>query len=112
MLQRIFIQILDNPFEDVLFSDSSIDESVNNQAIAEELQNSLDFHYPSMVHVEYIDLFLEDEGRFIEIREMLSHGLITLPVILINGSPFLHGGIAHAVIMDEIGKLLSSGPVH
>ena len=106
------MQILDNPFEDVVFSDSSFDESVNNQAIAEELQNSLDFHYPSMVHVEYIDLFLEDEGRFVEIREMLGHGLITLPVILINGYPFLHGGISYIIIIEEIEKMLSSGPVN
>ena len=112
MIQRVYLQILDNPFEDLVYSESSYDDAVTNHAIAEELQNSFDFHYPNMVHVEYIDLFLEDDGRFPEIREMLSHGLVILPVILINGSPFLHGGISYDIIMEEIEKILSSGPSH
>lgn len=112
MLNRIHLQILDNPYEDVFFSDTSIDEAVNNQAVTEELQSSLESNYPSMVHVEYIDLFLEDDRRFVEIREMLRHGLIVLPVVLINGSPFLHGGIPYKAIMEEVEKRLLSGPVH
>ncbi len=112
MLNRIHIQILDNPFEDLNFSVPAVDEVADNQAVAEDLQNSMDFHYPGMVHVEYVDLFLEEDDRFSEIREMVSHGLITLPVILINGRPFLHGGISRSIIIEEIEKLLSSGPVH
>ncbi|NOX20788.1 MAG: hypothetical protein GXO99_05970 [Nitrospirae bacterium] len=112
MIQRIHIQILDNPFEDVNFSDNYFDEGINNQALAEQLQNSLDYHFPNLVHVEYIDLFLEDDNRFAEVRELLSHGLITLPVILINGEPFIHGGISYKVIIEEVERMLSSGPVH
>lgn len=113
MIQRVFLQIIDNPYEDVIFSDElTFDESVNNQAIAEELQKSMDFHYPSMVHVEYVDLFLEEGDRFSELKEMLSHGLISLPIIMINGRPFLHGGISYSMIIEEIERLISSGPSH
>jgi disulfide oxidoreductase YuzD len=112
VLNRVHVQIIDNPFEEAFYSDDSLDEALNNQAIAEELQNSFDIHYPSMVHVEYIDLFMEEDQRFAEIRDMLRHGLIVLPVILINGRPFIHGGISYRAIMEEIEKRLSSGPVH
>ncbi len=111
-MNRIHIQILDNPFEDVFLGDDYYDDGPNNQAIAEELQQSLDYHYPNMVLVEYIDLFLEDDEKFTEVREMLSHGLITLPVILINGKPFIHGGISYKIILDEIENILSAGPIH
>ncbi|RMG69690.1 MAG: hypothetical protein D6710_08445 [Nitrospirae bacterium] len=112
MLQRIHIQILDNPFEDVNFSESYYDEGVNNQTLAEQLQTSFDYQYPNLVLVEYIDLFLEDESRFAEVRELISHGLITLPVILINGEPFIHGAISYRVIHEEVERLISKGPVH
>lgn len=112
MLQRIHIQILDNPFEDVSFSESYFDEGVNNQALAEQLQTSLDYQYPNLVLVEYVDLFLEDESRFVEVRELVSHGLITLPVILINGEPFIYGAISYRAVIEEVERLLSMGPVH
>lgn len=111
-MNKIFVQIIDNPFEDLLINDDYFDNGADNQAIAEQLQESLDYHYPNMVHVEYIDLFLEDEDRFQEIREMLGHGLITLPVVLINGRAFFHGGVSYKMILDEIENILSSGPIH
>ncbi|RMG01385.1 MAG: hypothetical protein D6726_09615 [Nitrospirae bacterium] len=111
-MNRIYLQIIDNPFEDLVYSETSYDEGATNHALAEELQTSFDIQYPNMVHVEYIDLFLEDESRFPEIREMLSHGLLRLPVILINGNPFLHGGISYQIIMEEVEKILSAGPLH
>ncbi len=112
MLQRIHIQILDNPFEDLNFSESYYDEGVNNQAFAEELQAALDYQYPNLVLVEYIDLFLEDESRFTEVRELVSHGLLSLPVVLINGTPFIYGAISYRAVLEEVERLLSTGPVH
>jgi hypothetical protein len=112
MMQRVYLQILDNPFEDLIYSELTYDDAVTNNAIVEELRNSLDFHFPSMVLVEYIDLFLEEDNRFTEVRELLSHGIISLPVILINGKPVYHGGISHSIILEEIEKLFLSGPIH
>jgi len=111
-MNKIFVQIIDDPFEDLLINEDYFDNGADNQAIAEQLQESLDYHYPNMVHVEYIDLFLENEDRFQEIREMLGHGLITLPVVLINGKASFHGGISYRMILDEIENILSSGPIH
>jgi glutaredoxin len=62
--------------------------------------------------VEYIDLFLNDEIHFPEIRSLLSQGAITTPVVLINGIPKIHGGIPRMIIKEEVEKLLSSGPLH
>lgn len=112
MIRSIHIQIVDNPFQDITFSESYYDEGANNQAIAEQLQESLNYHYPNMIHVEYIDLFLEEESRFAEIREMLSFGLISPPVILLNGKPLFHGGISYSIILEEIEKIIASGPIH
>jgi disulfide oxidoreductase YuzD len=110
--RAIYIQIIDNPFQDIIYSDLYYDNGATNQAIAEHLQYSLDYYYPNMVYVEYIDLFLEDEERFPEIREMFSFGLITPPVILINGKAIFHGGISYRIIIEEIDRMLSSGPLH
>ena len=68
--------------------------------------------YPYVVSVEYIDLFMDDENEFPEIGELLRHGAINTPVILINGVPKIHGGIPYAVIKKRLRRSLSSGPVH
>jgi disulfide oxidoreductase YuzD len=108
----IYIQIIDSPFRDFICSDFYYDEGVTNQAIAEHLQYSLDYHYPNMVHVEYIDLFLEEEEKFSDIRDMFNFGIITPPLILINGKAMFHGGISYRIIMEEIDRMLSSGLSH
>lgn len=111
MLQRVHIQILDNPMEVVLF-DSGSGNSVTNKMVADELREELDYLYPSVAFVEYIDLFMDEEGEFDDIRELLSLGAIDTPVVLINGVLKLYGSISPAVIKKEVEKLLSSGPVH
>ncbi|MDP2167626.1 MAG: hypothetical protein Q8J64_04760 [Thermodesulfovibrionales bacterium] len=111
MVQRVHIQILDNPIQ-VMFPDGESNDSVNNRIIADELKRDLFFFYPSVVSVEYIDLFIDDEGHFPEIRELLRQGAIKAPVILINGIPKIHGGIPSAVIKNEVENMISSGPTH
>ncbi len=112
MLRRVYIQILDNPMEDVIFSSERFDDSATNKILAEELQKEMSHVYPYVVSVEYIDLFMDDENEFPEIRELLRHGAINTPVVLINGIPKIHGGIPYSVIRKEVEKVLSSGPVH
>lgn len=112
MLQRVYIQILDNPTEDVIFSHDRFDDSVTNKILADELQKEMSNFYPFVVSVEYVDLFMDDENEFPEIRELLRHGAINTPVILINGIPKIHGGIPYTVIKKEVEKVLYSGPVH
>ncbi len=112
MLRRVYIQILDNPTEDVIFSSEKFEESATNKVLADELQKEMSYSYPYVVSVEYIDLFMDDEREFPEIRELLRHGAINTPVILINGVPKIHGGIPYAVIRKEVEKVLSSGPMH
>ena len=112
MLNRVHIQILDNPMEGVILDAEEFEEPVRNKILADELRKEMNYNYPSVVSVEYIDLFMNDEMDFQEIRELLSQGAIHAPVILINGVPKLHGGIPRAVIREEVDKLLSDGPVH
>ncbi|MBI4685964.1 MAG: hypothetical protein HY755_12330 [Nitrospirae bacterium] len=112
MLQRVYIQILDNPMDDIVFAEERINDSVTNKILAEELQKEMSHFYPFVVSVEYVDLFMDDEEAFPEIRELLRHGAINTPVVLINGIPKIHGGIPYSVIRKEVEHLLSSGPVH
>ena len=112
MLQRVRIQILDNPMEGVILDAEEFEEPVRNKIIADELRKEMHYYYPTVVSVEYIDLFMNDDMDFPEIRELLSQGAINSPVILINGVPKLHGGIPKAVIREEVDRLMSEGPVH
>lgn len=112
MLQRVHIQILDNPLEEVIIDAEEFEEPIKNKIIADELRKEMNYYYPTVVSVEYIDLFMNDDIAFPEIRELLKQGAISTPVILINGVPKIHGGIPRTVIKDEVEKMLSSGPVH
>lgn len=112
MLQRVHIQILDNPYEEFLYDWDKSGISLTNRELAEELRKEMDYFYPSVVFVEYIDLFLDDEEDFGEIREMLRLGAIDTPVVLINGVIKVYGTLSPSTIKKEVEKLVSSGPVH
>jgi hypothetical protein len=112
MLQRVYIQILDNPLEDVILDAEEFEEPIKNKLLADELRKEMNYSYPTVVSVEYIDLFMGNDMDFPEIRELLRQGAINAPVILINGIPKIHGGIPRAVIREEVDKLISEGPVH
>ena len=112
MLQRVHIQILDNPIEGVILDAEEFEEPIKNKILADELRKEMNYCYPNVVAVEYIDLFLNDELYFPEIRDLLSQGAINTPVILINGVPKIHGGIPRMIIKEEVEKLLSAGPLH
>jgi len=112
MLQRVHIQILDNPMEEILFDGEELESSVSNRQLTEELKNELNDFYPSVVCIEYKDLFMDGEGDFEEIRELLRLGVITTPVVLINGMLKVQGSIPASVIKQEVEKLLSSGLSH
>ena len=112
MIQRVHIQILDNPTETILFDDNSTDVSGTNKILTDELSQEMDYFYPSVVFVEYIDLFMEGEEEFDDIKELLRLGALNPPIVLINGVLRVHGGIPASVIRREVEKLLSSGPVH
>lgn len=112
MLQRVHIQILDNPLEEIIFDAEEFEEPIRNRIIADELRKEMNYNYPTVVSVEYIDLFVKDDIDFHEIRNMLKQGAINTPVVLINGIPKIHGGIPRMVIKDEVEKMLSSGPLH
>ena len=62
--------------------------------------------------VEYVDLFMDGEEEFEDIKELLRMGALNTPVVLINGVLKIHGGIPASVIKREVEKLLSSGPLH
>jgi hypothetical protein len=111
MLQRVHIQILDNPMEGILFEDAS-EGAGTNKVLTEELSKEMNYFYPSVVYVEYIDLFMDGEEEFDDIRELLRLGAVNTPVVLINGVLKIHGGIPASVIRREVEKLLSSGLVH
>lgn len=111
MLQRIHIQILDNPMEGILFEDAS-EVAGTNKVLADELTREMNYFYPSVVFVEYIDLFMDGEEEFDDIRELLRLGAVNPPVVLINGVLKIHGGIPASVIKKEVEKLLSSGLLH
>lgn len=112
MLQRVRIQILDNPIEGVMLNAEEFEEPIRNKTLADELSMEMNHYYPTVVSVEYIDLFLDDTAEFPHIRELLRQGVISTPVVLINGSPRIHGGIPMVVIREEVEKMISSGPLH
>ena len=112
MLQRIHIQILDNPIEGILFEENASEVAVTNKILAQEFTKEMNYFYPSVVCVEYIDLFMDGEEEFDDIRELLQMGAVNTPVVLINGVLKVHGGIPSSVIKKEVERLLSSGPVH
>jgi len=112
VLQRVHIQILDNPTEIILFDDNTADSAGTNKVLTDELSKEMNYFYPSVVYVEYIDLFMDGEEEFEDIKELLRLGALNTPVVLINGVLKIHGGIPASVIKREVEKLLSSGPVH
>ncbi len=112
MLQRVHIQILDNPTETILFDDNTTDVAGTNKILTDELSQEMNYFYPSVVFVEYIDLFMDAEEEFDDIKELLRLGALNTPIVLINGVLKIHGGIPATVIKREVEKLLSSGPVH
>jgi hypothetical protein len=112
MLQRVHIQVLDNPTEGILYDDNTTETGGTNKVLTDELSNEMNYFYPSVVFVEYIDLFMDGEEEFDDIKELLRMGALNTPVVLINGVLKIHGGIPAAVIKKEVEKLLSSGPVH
>lgn len=113
MIPRVHIQILDNTLNDSEWSARQFDDPAVNKFIADELNDELSSSYPSMVSVEYIDLFLyEDDEYFQDIAELLSQGILSSPLVLINGVVKIQGGIPAALIKQEVEALLFSGPVH
>lgn len=112
MFQRVHIQILDNPTESVFYDDDTTEVLGTNKILTEELSDEMNYFYPSVVCVEYIDLFMDREGEFDDIRELLRLGALSTPVVLINGILKVHGGIPAHVIRREVDKLLSEGLVH
>lgn len=112
MLQRVHIQILDNPMEGVMFNAEEFEEPIKNKVIADELRKEMNYYYPTVVSVEYIDLFMDESTEFPDIKELLRQGAITAPVVLINGYPRIHGGIPMSIIKEEVERMISSGPVH
>jgi hypothetical protein len=111
MLNRVHIQILDNPMHWAMDVEK-FSEPVQNKMLTDELRNDMDDSYPSVVSVEYIDLFSDEEESFAEIRDLLEQGLISAPVVIINGVPKMHGGIPSTLIKTEVEKIISAGPLH
>jgi hypothetical protein len=112
MFQRVHVQILDNPTDSVLFDDNTTEVSGTNRILTDELSQEMNYFYPSVVFVEYVDLFMDGEEEFDDIKELLRMGALNTPVVLINGVLKIHGGIPASVIKREVEKLLSSGPLH
>jgi sulfur relay (sulfurtransferase) DsrC/TusE family protein len=112
MINKLHIQIVDDTLDGLLMSAEQYDDSFTNQFIAEKLQRELSSDYPSMVSVEYIDLFMEDEKNFPGVRRMIKSGEMNLPVVLFNGIPKLYGGVLPTMIKKEVEKIMDSGPVH
>ena len=46
----------------------------------------MNHYYPTVVSVEYVDLFANDEVDFPEIRELIKQGAVSPPIIMINGT--------------------------
>ncbi len=111
MLQHVRIQILDNPIEEVFLNAEEFEEPIRNRILADELRKEMNYYYPSVVSVEYIDIFMDD-SEFPEIMELMRQGAITPPVVVINGIPRIYGGIPRAIIKEEVERILSLGPVH
>ena len=112
MFQRVHIQVLDSPVENIVFDDNTSDVSGTNKVLTDELSKEMNYFYPSVVYVEYVDLFMDGEEEFDDIKELLRLGALNTPIVLINGVLKIHGGIPATVIRREVEKLLSSGPVH
>lgn len=112
MLKRVHIQILDNPYEEFLYNWDEFEAPLTNRELAEEIKKEMDNVYPSLVFVEYIDLFTDEEDGFGDIRELLRLGAINTPIVLINGALKIYGSIPPSVIKKEVEKLLSLGPLH
>ncbi len=112
MFQRVHVQVLDNPTEGILFDDNTTETGGTNKVLTDELSKEMNYFYPSAVFVEYIDLFMDGEEEFDDIKELLRMGALNTPVVLINGVLKIHGGIPASVIKKEVEKLLSTGPVH
>ena len=112
MFQRVHVQVLDNPTEGILFDDNTTETGGTNKVLTDELSKEMNYFYPSVVFVEYIDLFMDGEEEFDDIKELLRMGALNTPVVLINGVLKIHGGIPASVIKKEVEKLLSTGPVH
>jgi hypothetical protein len=112
MFQRVHVQILDNPTDSVLFDDHTTEVSGTNRILTDELSQEMNYFYPSVVFVEYVDLFMDGEEEFDDIKELLRMGALNTPVVLINGVLKIHGGIPASVIKREVEKLLSLGPLH
>lgn len=112
MLRRVHIQILDNPIEEILLSGEEVESSRSNRQLTEELKSEMNYFYSSAVYVEYKDLFMDGDGNFEEIRELLRLGILNTPIVLINGVLKIQGSIPATVIKQEVEMLLSSGPVH
>ncbi|MEW6066911.1 MAG: hypothetical protein AB1610_01235 [Nitrospirota bacterium] len=112
MFQRVHIQILDNPLEGIIFDNDSAEFDGTNKMLTEELSKELNYSYPSLIFVEYIDLFMDRDGEFDDIMELLRLGAVNAPLVLINGVLKVHGGIPSTIIKKEVEKLLTSGPVH
>lgn len=111
MLQRVHIQVLDNPLEEIILNEDEFNPSPTNRQVTEELKKEMNYFFPSVVFVEYIDLFMNGE-EFEEIRELLQLGVINTPIVLINGALKIQGSIPTSAIKQEVETLLSSGPVH
>jgi disulfide oxidoreductase YuzD len=113
MIPKVHVQILDDSSNKMLLVDKEHQKSATSRSLADELKKDLSSSYPSMVSVEYVDLFMhEDDEYFNDISELLRQGALHTPVILINGMLKIHGGISSSVIKKEVEKLLFSGPVH
>jgi hypothetical protein len=112
VFQRVHVQILDNPTDSVLFDDNTTEVSGTNRILTDELSQEMNYFYPSVVFVEYVDLFMDGEEEFDDIKELLRMGALNTPVVLINGVLKIHGGIPASVIKREVEKLLSLGPLH
>ena len=98
--------------EDIIASNERFDNYSTNKVLAEELQKEMSFSYPYVVSVEYVDLFMDDESDFPQIRELLRHGAINTPVVLINGVPKIHGGIHMLLLRQRLRKCCPQDPLH
>lgn len=112
MFRRIHIQILDNPVEEIYQNDYSSEIVETNKMLTDELSKEMSYFYPSLVYVEYVNLFMDGAEEFDDIRELLRIGVVHPPVVLINGEIKVYGGIPTGLIKKEIEDILSKGPIH
>lgn len=113
MIQRVYVQIVDDTSRKILLAEKEFQKPMTNKTLAERIKDDLCSSYPSIVSVEYIDLFLlEDNESFNDISELIKEGMLHAPVILINGMLKTHGNILPSFVKTEVEKLLFSGPTH